>query len=209
MNKTIQFLVIMALTVLTVLVLYAFRTFDDNRLVSWEWVFGAVKITRVLALLIPACIAAFMFSRSSAPGRYPAPFLFILSFAAASLLWREPEMIVDASRYFTQAKYLELYGTGYFLREWGKTIEVWTDMPLMSFIYGLVFRYMGEARIYIQLVTTLLFSFTVVLTYLIGKTLWDRETGFFGGMFMLGIPYIFTQVPLMMADTSAMFFFTL
>ncbi len=209
MNKTIQFLVIIALTVITVLVLYAFRTFDDNRLVSWEWVFGAVKITRVLALLIPAGIVAFMFSRSSAPESCPALFLFILSFAAASLLWKEPEMIVDASRYFTQAKHLELYGTGYFLREWGRTIEVWTDMPLMSFIYGLVFRYMGEARIYVQLVTTLLFSFTVVLTYLIGKTLWDRETGFFGGMFMLGIPYIFTQVPLMMVDTSAMFFFTL
>src|SRR5208282_6633323 len=132
---------------------------------------------------------AFILSKTPVPARYPAPFLFALSFCCASLLWREPEMIVDASRYFTQAKHLELYGTGYFLREWGKTIEVWTDMPLMSFIYGLVFRYLGEARIYIQLVTTLLFSFTVVLTYMIGKTLWDKETGFYGAMFLLGIPY--------------------
>ena len=207
MKKSLQFVVILALTVVTVSVLYAFRNFDDNRLVSWEWVFGTVRITRVLTLLIPGGIVAFMLSRSSWPERYPVPFLFILSFAAAALLWREPEMIVDASRYFTQAKHLELYGTGYFLRGWGKTIEVWTDLPLMPFIYGIVFRYLGEARIYVQLVTTLFFSFTVVLTYMIGKMLWDKETGFFGGMFLLGIPYIFTQVPLMLVDIPTMFFF--
>jgi hypothetical protein len=194
--------------VLTVFVLYAFRTLDDNRLTSWEWVFGTVKITRILVLLIPGGIVAFMLSRSSAPERYPVPFLFILSFAAAVLLWREPEMIVDASRYFMQAKHLELYGTGYFLREWGKTVAAWTDLPLMPFIYGLVFRYLGEARIHVQMVTTLLFSLTVVLTYLTGKALWDRETGFFGGMFLLGIPYIFTQAPLMLVDIPTMFFFT-
>ena len=208
MKKIIQFVVIVTLTVITVFVLYNFRNLDDNRLVSWEWVFGTVKIARILALLIPGSILACMLSKSPAPDRCPVPFLFILSFAAASLLWREPEIIVDASRYFTQAKHLELYGTGYFLKEWGKTIEVWTDLPLMPFIYGLVFRYLGEARIYVQLVTTLLFSFTVVLTYMIGKTLWDKETGFFGGMFLLGIPYIFIQAPLMLVDIPTMFFFT-
>ena len=207
-DSPLQFIVIITLTVLTVFVLYAFRSLDDNRLTSWEWVFGTVKITRILVLLIPGGIVSFLFSRSSAPERYPAAFLFILSFAAAALLWREPEMIVDASRYFTQAKHLELYGTGYFLREWGKTVAAWTDLPLMPFVYGLVFRYLGEARIYVQLVTTLLFSLTVVLTYLTGKALWDRETGFFGGMFLLGIPYIFTQAPLMLVDIPAMFFFT-
>src|SRR5208282_5470754 len=44
--------------------------------------------------------------------------------------------------------------------------------------------------------------------YLTGKALWDRETGFFGGMFLLGIPYIFTQAPLMLVDIPTMFFFT-
>ena len=208
MKKIIQFVVILTLTVLGVFILYNFRTLDDNRLTSWEWVFGTVKITRILVLLVPGGIVAFMLSKTPVPDRCPGLFLFILSFAAAAMFWREPEVIVDASRYFTQAKHLELYGTGYFLREWGKTIQVWTDLPLMPFIYGLVFRYLGEARIYVQLVTTLLFSFTVVLTYMIGKTLWDKEAGFFGGMFLLGIPYIFTQAPLMLVDIPTMFFFT-
>ncbi len=207
MKRSIQFVALIALTALTVFLLYNFRNLDDNRLVSWEWVFGTVKITRIIALLIPGGLAAFMLSKTTVPERYPVLFLFVLSFAAAALFWREPEMNVDASRYFTQAKHLELYGAGYFLREWGKTIDAWTDLPLMSFIYGLVFRYLGEARIFVQVITTLLFSFTVVLTYMTGKILWDKETGFFGGMFLLGMPYIFTQAPLMLVDIPTMFFF--
>ena len=208
MKKNIQFVSIIILTVLTVLVLYTFRTLDDNRLTSWEWVFGTVKITRILVLLIPGSIPAYLLSRSPVPDRCPALFLFVLSFAAAALFWREPEINVDASRYFTQAKHLELYGTSFFMREWGKSIAAWTDLPLMPFVYGIIFKCMGEARIYIQMVTTLLFSLTVLLTYLTGKALWDRETGFFGGMFLLGIPYIFTQAPLMLVDIPTMFFFT-
>jgi hypothetical protein len=50
---------------------------------------------------------------------------------------------------------------------------------------------------------------TVVLTYFIGKTLWDEDTGFYAGAFLLGIPYLFTQVPLMLVDVPTMFFLTL
>ncbi len=207
MKRSIQFVALIALSALAVFLLYNFRNFDDNRLVSWEWVFGTVKIARIIALLIPGGLAAFMLSKTTVPERYPVMFLFVLSFAAAALFWREPEMNVDASRYFTQAKHLEIYGTGYFLREWGRTIDAWTDLPLMPFIYGLTFKYLGEMRTYVQVITTMLFSFTVVLTYMTGKMLWDKETGFFGGMFLLGVPYIFTQVPLMLVDIPTMFFF--
>jgi len=126
-----------------------------------------------------------------------------------ALFWREPEVIVDASRYFTQAKHLEVYGTGYFLREWGKAVQSWTDLPLVPFLYGLIFRFLGESRVYIQIFTTSLFSMTVVLTFLIGKELWDTDTGLRGGAFLLGMPYLFTQVPLMLVDVPTMFFLTL
>ena len=62
--------------------------------------------------------------------------LFIVSFAVSAMFWQEPEMIVDASRYFTQAKHLELYGFGYFFREWGNGINAWTDLPAIPFLYG-------------------------------------------------------------------------
>jgi 4-amino-4-deoxy-L-arabinose transferase-like glycosyltransferase len=116
---------------------------------------------------------------------------------------------VDSSRYFTQAKHLEIYGIGYFFKEWGKDIFAWTDLPLIPFLYGLIFKFFGESRIYLQIFITILFSGTVVLTYMIGKTLWDEDIGLFAGALLLGIPYLLTQVPIMLVDVPTMFFFTL
>jgi len=79
----------------------------------------------------------------------------------------------------------------------------------MPFLYGLIFKFFGESRIYIQLFTTLLFSMTLVLIYLTGRSLWDKNLGFFAGVLLLGIPYLFTQVPLMLVDVPTMFFLTL
>jgi 4-amino-4-deoxy-L-arabinose transferase-like glycosyltransferase len=116
---------------------------------------------------------------------------------------------VDASRYFAQAKHLEVYGIGLYLREWGRTIPAWTDMPLVPFLYGMVFALFGESRIFIQILTTTLFSLTVIMTSLIGNRLWDRETGWTAGLLLLGIPYLLTQVPLMLVDVPTMFFLAL
>ena len=124
-------------------------------------------------------------------------------------LWTAPEAILDVSRYFVEAKYLELHGTRYFLREWGNGIGVWTDMPVVPFFYGLIFKYLGENRLFIQLFNSLLFSFTVLLTYSIGKSLWDGEKGFYAGLLLMGIPYLPTQAPLMLVDIPTMFLFTL
>jgi 4-amino-4-deoxy-L-arabinose transferase-like glycosyltransferase len=49
----------------------------------------------------------------------------------------------------------------------------------------------------------------VVLTYLIGKSLWSRDLGLTAGILLLGMPYLLAQVPLMMVDVAAMFFLTL
>ena len=152
---------------------------------------------------------AYLLSRFSFPEQAPVFFLFLSSFVVSMVFWKEPEVILDASRYFTQAKYLKVYGIKYFITEWGRGIHAWTDLPLIPFLYGLIFKSLGESRIFIQILTTFFFSMTCVLTYLIGKTLWDSDTGFFGGMLLLGIPYLLTQVPLMLVDIPTMFFLTL
>ena len=82
-------------------------------------------------------------------------------------------------------------------------------MPLVPFLYGLIFRVFGETRTYIQALTTTLFALSVVLTYELGKILWDEETGFLAGLFLLGVPYLLTQVPLMLVDVPSMFFLLL
>ncbi|MBI5846783.1 MAG: glycosyltransferase family 39 protein [Nitrospirae bacterium] len=190
-------------------VLYMLRFLDDSRLVSWDDVFSVVPPLRTGIILCLSLAAAFMASRIELIERYPPATLFLVSFVVSGLFRQEPEMIVDASRYFTQAKHLELYGLGYFLREWGKGINAWTDLPLIPLMYGSIFRFFGEVRFFVQLINMLFFSTAVVLTYLTGRELWNRTIGFHGGLFLLCIPYLFTQVPLMMVDLPSMFFLLL
>ncbi|MFO0754360.1 MAG: glycosyltransferase family 39 protein [Thermodesulfovibrionales bacterium] len=163
----------------------------------------------MVLLLLGGIFLAYLLTKSRLPERAPSLFLFSVSFGAASLFWKEPELIVDASRYFTQAKHLSVYGAGYFLREWGNALPAWTDLPLIPFLYGLLFSVFGEERTVIQIFTTTLFSLTVVLTYLTGRELWDEETGLYAGVCLLGVPYLFTQAPLMMADIPSAFFLLL
>jgi len=196
-------------TLITFFLLFIFRSLDDNRLTSWQWTFIGVDINRIFLILVFGTIAAYLFSKSAFPERNPSLFLFFFSFIACVFFWKEPEVIVDVSRYFTHAKHLEIYGIKYFIQEWGRGINAWTDLPLVPFLYGLIFKFLGESRLYIQLFTTFLFSMTVVLTCKIGKILWDEDTGFFAGIALLGIPYLFTQVPLMLVDVPTMFFLTL
>ncbi len=209
LEKTDSILIVSFLTLIILPILYTLRNLDDNTLTSWRWVFSDTGIGRVLSFIIVGIVLSFFFSKLSFPERHPAPFLFILSFVTVLPLWEEPEVILDASRYFIQAKYLELYGISYFFREWGREIFAWTDMPVVPFFYGIIFRYLGESRIFIQLFNTLLFSLTAVVTYLLGRFLWDRETGLSAGILLLGIPYLLTQVPLMLVDIPTMFFLTL
>jgi len=197
------------LTVATYLLLLAGRSLDNNSLVAWRWVFAVTDPAKVLLAVFIVAIIAYAASKVSLAERYHIPVLFVVSFAVAALFWRVPEVIVDTSRYFTQAKHLGLYGIAHFFQQWGRSIGVWTDLPLVPFIYGLTFKLLGESRLYIQVLTTLLFSSTVVLTYKIGRTIWNSDTGFIGGLLLLGIPYLFTQVPLTLVDIPAMFFLAL
>ena len=209
LKRTDYFLLTSLITLLIFPVQYVFRHLDDNRLTSWKWVFPGHDPAVIFLILVAGVIAAYLLSRYSFPERYPAVFLLAASYLSALFFLREPEVIIDASRYFTQAKHLEEYGIKYFIREWGGGINPWTDLPLVPFLYGLIFRFAGESRIFIQAFTTGLFSLTVLLTYLVGKSLWDEYTGFYAGLLLMGIPYILTQVPLMLVDIPAMFFLTL
>ncbi len=196
-------------TLATLLGLYTLRSLDDNRLTSWWWVFDGTAPFAFFLMLVAGIALAYGISRLSFRGRAAVPLLFMAAFLVTAGLWQQPEVIVDAARHFMQAKYLELHGIGYFLVAWGNDIPAWTDLPLAPLIHGIIFQVFGESRVAIQVFTSLLFSGTVVLTYLIGKTLWSRDLGLFAGILLLGMPYLLAQVPLMMVDVAAMFFLTL
>lgn len=208
-KKTEQILTISFCALLSIPILFIFRFADNNTFTSWRWVFSGINILHVFLLLVVGVFCAFLLSRLPLYGTYSRLFLFVLSYAAIIPLWNTPESIIDASRYFLQAKALKEHGIRYFLKEWGHGIDAWTDMPLIPFLYGIIFKFFGEARIYIQIFNTLLFSIAVLLTSLIGRELWDEETGFNAGLFLLGIPYLLTQAPLMLVDIPVMFLMSL
>lgn len=208
-NKFTTTLAAAGLFLLLFVLLYLLRAYDDNSLFSWSWVFAHTDASRIYLFLTTSIAGAFVLAQKPVPERYQTIVLAVLSFAAAIPFWDQPETIVDASRYFTQAKYLEVYGIGSFLKEWGRDIPAWTDMPLIPFLYGMLFKLFGEHRLVVQVFTTALFSLTTVLTFLIGERLWNRDTGFSAGLLLLGMPYLLTQAPLMLVDVPTMFFLTL
>ncbi len=209
LRKNHYLFIISLLTLFTFIILFLSRSLDDNRLASWQWAFQKTDASNIFLIITAGIFLSFIMSKISFRIKSPAIFLFLISFIIASVFWGEPEVIVDSSRYFTQAKHLEIYGVRYFVEEWGKNIDAWTDMPLVPLLYGLIFKIFGENRIYIQIFTTILFSMTVAITYLTGRRLWDEDAGFIGGALLLGMPYLLTQVPLMLVDVPAMFFLML
>lgn len=202
--------VLLALLTLTSLfVLYLLRAYDDNRLTSWQWVFANKEVFVTGLIVLAGLLLSWWLSGIRLSQKKPLVILLTSSFMVCAALWSQPEVIVDASRYFLQAKYLAANGAAYFLNEWGYGIAAWTDLPLVPFLYGLVFKFVGEYRIAIQVLTTLFFCGTVFLTFLIGTELWDEMTGLYGGALLLGMPFLLTQVPLMLVDVPTMFFLSL
>ena len=104
-----QHLLVFTLSLATPLVLYLSRHLDDNRLTSWNWVFNVVSLSRFCVVLIAVLLLVWFLSRVSFYEKGKPFVLFVTSFVMASSFWSEPEVIVDAARYFTQAKHLKVY----------------------------------------------------------------------------------------------------
>lgn len=129
----------------------------------------------------------------------------LLAFAACLIFLDSPETIVDSARYFIQAKSFSEFGPLHFFRHWGGEIFAWTDLPLMSALYGLLFTLWGESRLATQLLNALFFALTALLIAQLGRDLWDEETGRAGAFLFLGFPYLYSQTPLLLVDVGTMF----
>jgi hypothetical protein len=202
-------LLVALLSLGVVAALHVLRGADDNRLTSWRWIFDAIHPLALYAAVAAGLVLAQVAASLPLPARRADAVLFLSAYAAGACTWGVPEVIVDAARYFTQAKHLELYGAARFLAGWGTAIPAWTDLPLVPFLDGLVLRLSGESRTAVQAFTTLLFAGSAVLTSRVGKALWDEEAGFLAGALLLAIPYLLSQVPAFLVDVPTMFFLVL
>jgi hypothetical protein len=184
--------------------LAALRHLDDNSLVSWAWVLEGRDVVGLWVLHLGVVGAAVALSRLVLPERLRLPALALCAFLAGLALRWEPEAVIDAARYFVQAKSLELGGVAGFFGSWGREVPAWTDLPLAPLLYGLLFRLLGEHRAVVQLFTAGLFALTVLATAGIGRLLWDAESGACGGLLLLAAPCVLLQVPLLLVDLPAM-----
>lgn len=190
-------------------ILYIARSADGNALTSWRWTFTGARVLRSMLVLVAAMLVALTISRIRLRGRLLSALVPCAAGAAVIPLWSEPELVLDSARYLVQAKFVVEHGIAYFLREWGRGIDAWTDLPLVPFLYGLVFSIAGESRACAQALDTLLFAATSLVTLQIGKMLWGEDAGSDAAVLLLGIPFLLVQVPLLLVDVPAMFFLTL
>lgn len=184
--------------------LVVLRRLDDNSLTSWGWALEGRNLIGLWGLHLAAVCAAVILSRRALPDRWRLAATVLAAFTAGVALAGEPEVVIDASRYFVQAKYLELFGPFVFLRDWGGVLPAWTDLPLPAFLYGTIFRFFGEHRLPQQIFASGLFALTLFATARIGGLLWDARTGARGALLLLAIPCLLVHVPLLLADVPAM-----
>ena len=209
LTRTEWLLLVLFLTLLVFPLQYISRSLDMSTLTSWRWVFADKGPATVFLLLLPALLLAVPLSGSGLPEKHPAAFLFLLSVLSCLPFINSPEYLLDSARYFLQAKYLQVYGISEFFQEWGGEVTAWTDLPLVPLIYGVLFKLFGESKQVIVVYNILLFGLVPVFTYLTGRLLWDRSTGFIAGLLVMASPYLLTQVPLMLVDVHTMFFLLL
>jgi hypothetical protein len=209
LTRTEWLLLVLFLTLLVFPLQYISRSLDMSTLTSWRWVFADKGPAGVFLLLLPALLLAVPLSSSDLPEKHPAVLLFILSVLSCLPFINSPEYLLDTARYFLQAKYLKMHEISEFFQEWGGEITAWTDLPLVPLIYGGLFKLFGESKSVITFFNLLLFGLVPIITYLTGRLLWDRTTGFLAGVLIMASPYLLTQVPLMLVDIHVMFFLLL
>lgn len=81
--------------------------------------------------------------------------------------------------------------------------------PLAFLAYALAMRIMGTDLLVARLAGQVFVVGTVLVTYLLGRELYSRETGFVSALFLLSYPKFVRQGSMALTDIPAAFFFSL
>lgn len=81
--------------------------------------------------------------------------------------------------------------------------------PLVPIIYGLAMNLLGTSQLAGRTVTVLFALGNGLLTYLIGRRLFDRQTALLGGLLLFSFPLVFRLGAAAMVETALTFFFAL
>ncbi len=190
------------------LVIYEFRALDHNIYFNWNYIFENVSRSGIFILLLASILLSYIISDTGIgiDKKYVLPSIFLGAFLLGAVFWSAPEASPGVATYFTEAKYLKEYGISTFIRDWGGKLDTLSDFPVVPFIFGLILKFIGESKIYIQIFTTTMFAGTGVLTYLIAWRLWDEKTGIYAALFLLSFPYLLLKTSFTLVDVPTMFF---
>ena len=197
-----------AVILISYAIIYRLRSFDTNIFFNWGDIFNGVDTAGLFLLLILSIALSYILSntRFELNHRLTPLLIFQAAFLLGAIFWSVPETNPDMGRYFFEAKYLEAYGIQTFINDWGTKLDVLSDFPAVPFIYGLIFRFIGESKVYIQIFTTALFAMTCTLTYLIGRKFWTGSIGLYAALFLLSFPYLLVKTPLTLVSIPLMSF---
>jgi len=81
--------------------------------------------------------------------------------------------------------------------------------PLVPLVYGFTMRILGVNLLIIRLVSLVLAITTVLLTYLLGSELYDRDTGLLAMFFLVSFPLFLRMGTAGLTDIPVTFFFSL
>jgi 4-amino-4-deoxy-L-arabinose transferase-like glycosyltransferase len=81
--------------------------------------------------------------------------------------------------------------------------------PLVPLIYGLIVNLFGAKLLYLRAISVLFLTGTLLITYLIGRELYDQKTGYLASFLFLTFPLVVRLGSSAMMDMQLAFFFTL
>jgi len=89
-RNRLQAVLVSLLILSALLTLFTLRSLDDNRLVSWLWIFAGFSPMKFILILSAGMFIAYALSRLVLPEKTSVILLFISSFLIAAFLWSAP-----------------------------------------------------------------------------------------------------------------------
>lgn len=134
--------------------------------------------------------------------------LFVLS--AGLFVSYSGEITADEEANYIASRIVAEQGIGEYFANYGGIYWLGDrHPPLMPLVYGLVMRVLGAHLIVMRLVSLLLSVGTVLLTYLVTKELYDRDTALRATLLLLSIPFLLRFGAFALLDGPMTFLFTL
>ncbi len=210
-TKLSHALLFIAISVLLV-VIYGFlikhSQTDETMLYSWWWVVRYVSLDAFFFMLIVLLAVSFFISKIDLHIKeiYFLFAVFILAFLLSALTWGSAIPNPDVAEFFGVAKYIEVNGLWGYTTSFGAGELSMYRFHTFPFLVGLLFRYIGESVLLVNMFTSIMFSLIPVLTFLLAKRLFEEKTAMISSIFVLSMPLLLVQSSMFLVDMPTVFF---